>query len=312
MYYQNPLLSQVGGLAVGIPGEIAGLWELHSRYGSLPWPVVVEPAIKLAESGFRVSEKMREVLEYTKSMVLSDQQGFGATYAPHGTLLNVGDIAYRRNYGATLRQIALSGPSAVYSSNLTSHIVSYLNSKGGNVSVADFRDYFANVEEPMVGWYHGMKVVTAKPPASGAVLLAALTVLEGYNLRVEGPSPLNLHRIVEAWKFAYAYRSELGDPGRDGEYIANMSSTLERATDKQWGASTRARISDTATFPPSYYGSKFESKELPGTTSFSVLDENDMAVSVTLTVNLIFGAQIMDPLTGIVFNNQMDDFSWPN
>ncbi|KXS17545.1 gamma-glutamyltranspeptidase [Gonapodya prolifera JEL478] len=310
MYVGDPARSQVGGLAVGVPGEVAGLWEAHKRYGTLPWSTLVEPSAKIADE-FVISPQIHRLMLDAKDLVLNDP-AFAAVYAPHGTLLAVGDVTSRKNYANTLRRIALEGADAIYNSDMTEHLVSFVNSKGGNMSVSDFRDYFANVEEPLVGWYHGLKVITARPPASGAVLLASLTILEAFNLALDGATPLSMHRMVEAWKFAYAYRSELGDPGADGEYIANLSRVLDRSTDKQWGAGVRQKIFDDQTFPPEYYGSKFSSREMPGTTAYSVLDESDMAVAVTLTVNLIFGARIMDPVTGIVLNNQMDDFSWPN
>ncbi len=149
--------------------------------------------------------------------------------------------------------------------------------------------------------------MTVPPPASGAILLSILNIIERFNFEASGFNELNVHRLVEAFKHGYAQRTELGDMA-----FINITQRLTEIISKDNAALLRFNISDTTTFPVDYYHPHFEPVESPGTTHISAIDESGMAVAVTSTINLVFGAKLMDRTTGIILNNQMDDFSSPN
>ncbi|KAJ2758566.1 hypothetical protein IWQ57_006792, partial [Coemansia nantahalensis] len=182
-----------------------------------------------------------------------------------------------------------------------------IQDNGGILTVDDFAAYKPVDREPVEGFYHGRRVLTGSPPTSGSIVLNMLNVLEGFTLAAEGPSALNYHRLVEAMKFGAAQRTVLADPSFV-DIVANVS----RQISKHFAADIRANISDAETFGLAHYAPEYDVLNNHGTTHISVLDKDDMAVSLTSTVNLEFGARVMDPRTGVIFNDEMDDFSTTN
>ncbi|KAJ2725324.1 hypothetical protein GGI07_001332 [Coemansia sp. Benny D115] len=307
MFINNITLAQIGGLAIGVPGEIAGLHAAHARFGRLPWKQLFEPSIKLAREGFPLSTLVHNQLMRIEQHVLTSP-GFNTTYTDgKGNILAVGDIVRRPALADTLEEIATRGAKAFYTGRIAESLVSTIKANGGLLTANDFAGYQAIERKPIETYYHGRRVITGSPPTSGSILLNMLNVLEGYPLAVEGQTALSYHRIVEAMKFGAARRTVLADPS-----FVDITVNVSKQISKQFASEIRANISDTQTFGIEHYDPEYDILNNHGTTHLSVLDSDDMAVAVTSTVNLEFGSRIMDPATGIILNDEMDDFSTTN
>ncbi|CEI93379.1 Putative Gamma-glutamyltransferase [Rhizopus microsporus] len=288
MFVNDPMAAQRGGLAVGVPGEIRGFQLAHERYGKLPWKDLFASAIKVAEEGFEKSK-----------LWIEKEPGFAEVYAPTGVIAKPGDIIKRTKLAQTLKVIAEEGADVFYEGIIAQTIVNATQAAGGILTMEDMRNYKPLIRPTISTSYHGKKVVTCSAPTSGPALLSVLNIIEAYNFQKDGPTALNIHRLVEALKFGYAFRTELGDP----DFIHNQK-RIEEIISKDWAEYDK-------TFEPLYYHPKFDTKDPHGTMHLSVIDKEDGAVSLTSTVNLMFGAKFMDPVTGIILNDEMDDFSIP-
>ncbi|KAJ1724542.1 hypothetical protein LPJ53_001188 [Coemansia erecta] len=307
MFISNITLAQVGALSIGVPGEIAGLHRAHSRFGKLPWHRLFEPSIKIAREGYALSTLVHTQLKRIEQHVLSSP-GFNTTYTDgHGNLLNPGDIVRRPELADTLEDIAAHGPAAFYTGRIAKALVRTIQENGGILSIEDFASYEAVERQPLETFYHGHRVITGSPPTSGSILINMLNIVEGYPLAVDGQTALNYHRIVEAMKFGAARRTILGDPS-----FVDVTANVSKQISKQFASEIRANISDVQTFNVDHYDPEYDILNNHGTTHLSVLDSDDMAVAITSTVNLEFGSRIMDPVTGIILNDEMDDFSTTN
>ncbi|KAJ3085734.1 hypothetical protein HK102_013883, partial [Quaeritorhiza haematococci] len=297
--------SKVGGLAVAVPGEIRGFEEAHKRHGKLPWKRLFEPSINISENGWHVSEAMETRLGFIKDFILATPS-FREIFAPNGTLVKKGDLVRRTRYAKTLRALADSnnptesnprglGAGAAsdlfYRGWIGQSLLRTINLSGGIVTEDDFANYDVRIEEPVVGYYRGRKVMSVGLPASGPPLISILNILEGYDLHEEGLTPLNFHR----------------DPEN-----RNVSTIMTKFMTKEAARLCRLNISDSQTFDPSHYGSKYDILDDHGTSHISVIAPDGSAASMTTTVNLLFGAKIIDHETGIVLNDEMDDFSKPD
>ncbi|KAJ1835201.1 hypothetical protein LPJ63_001326 [Coemansia sp. RSA 2711] len=307
MFIHNITQAVVGPLASGVPGEIAGMYKAHSRFGKLPWHRLFEPAVALARDGFALSSIVhRQLVRFEQEML--ESPGFNTTYTNgHGRILRVGEQVRRPELADTLEEIARDGPDAFYRGRIAKSLVKVIQDKGGILTADDFARYEAVAREPIETYYHGRRVITGSAPTSGSVLLNMLNVIEGFTLALDGPTAVNYHRIVEAMKFGAAQRTLLGDPS-----FIDISANLTRQISKEFASNIRANISDAQTFDISHYDPEYDVLNNHGTTHLSVVDKDEMAVAVTSTVNLEFGSRIMDPSTGIILNDEMDDFSTTN
>ncbi|KAF9517931.1 hypothetical protein BS47DRAFT_1325784 [Hydnum rufescens UP504] len=315
----NPHASTVGGLAVGVPGELRGLEYLHKNYGKLPWKTLFQPAIKLARDGFILSPQIAGGIASIGSTILNDSS-FRAVYSRNGTLLKSGDTAYRPTYARTLEAIATSGSDVFYDKRswiARASVRAVKNSKAqrGILSLQDLHDYKVEIREPANINYRGYKLTSTVAPSSGTVVLSALNILDGYNLTyydnalgIKSDSNLTAHRLVESMKYAYGQRTTLGDP----KFVGNVSTLELEFLTPQVGAEIRASLSDNSTGPPSRYDpSGYNVLATHGTSHLVTADEDGLVVSLTTTINLYFGSLIMVPETGVILNNEMDDFSSP-
>ncbi|KAI9505100.1 gamma-glutamyltranspeptidase 1-like protein, partial [Coemansia spiralis] len=307
MFIDDIKLAQIGGLSIGVPGEIAGMYHAHHRFGKLSWRSLFEPSITLARGGFTLSELVHHQLKTIEKHILASP-GFNTTYTDaRGRLLKPGATVYRPALADTLEEIAEKGPSAFYKGRIAASLLKAIRNNGGILTEADFEAYRPVERAPVETFYHGRRIITGSPPTSGSILLNMLNVLEGYNLARDGQTALNYHRIVEAMKFGAAQRTFLCDPS-----FVDIAANITRQIDKHFAASIRTNISDTQTFDVSHYDPEYDILINHGTTHISVVDKDGLAVSATSTVNLEFGSRIMDPVTGIILNDEMDDFSTTN
>ncbi|KAI5358400.1 Putative gamma-glutamyltranspeptidase, nucleophile aminohydrolase [Septoria linicola] len=316
MYNNNTNASLYGGLASGVPGELRGLQHLHENYGVLPWKDLVLPAAKVARDGFPVG---KDLVRYMDSAVASaepvignflvDDPNWAIDFAPNGTRLGLGDIITRKRYAATLETIADQGPDAFYSGPLAKTWINHIQATGGNMTLEDLKNYTVAIRKPASITYRDFNVHSCSAPSSGTVAMSVLKIIEGYK-EIGWATTTNesTHIFDEALRFAYGQRSSLGDPSFvEGlaEYEADMLSveTVE---------AVRAKLDPLRTLNVSDYDpSGFESLETPGTSAVSVADANGMAIALTTTVNLLFGSKVLIPETGIIANNEMNDFSVP-
>ncbi|ORZ08619.1 gamma-glutamyltransferase, partial [Absidia repens] len=305
MFVKDPMLAQVGALSIATPGEIRGFELAHQRHGKLQWYELFEPAIRIARDGFITTSFMEGRLQLAEEWIMKSHDWMDI-YAPNGSLAKKGDIIRRPALASTLETIANEGADVFYKGSIAEQMIRTIQENGGILTLEDLTSYKAEIRPTVHTYYHGRKITTATSPTSGPILLAMLNILERYNLSVQGETGLNIHRMLEAFKFGYAFRTEMGDPF----YLDNQD-RMDQIITKEWASIVRQNVSDERTFEPPYYQPKYDHVESHGTMHLSVIDENDGAVALTSTMNLLFGSRLMDPATGVIFNDQMDDFSIP-
>ncbi|ORY26867.1 nucleophile aminohydrolase [Naematelia encephala] len=310
--------AQVGGLAIGVPGELRGLEMAYRMYGTLPWEDLVMPVAKLAR-GWQVSRELARRIRIFGQFML-DNPVWAKIYAPRGALLVEGEYVQRLAYGKTLEKIAKEGASAFYEGDIAKNMIETITSLRGIMSLDDLKKYQARAYPAIHQTYHNRTIYTTSAPSSGGVLLGLLNILEPWTASQDPSecwSPAWTHRLIEAMKFAFGARSEVTDPAFVGEEHVKR---LERFATKEWAEGVRELITasrfsiirrQNSTHNASYYGLQQDTPEDHGTTHLSVADRWGGAASVTSTVNLIWGSHVMDEKTGVIFNDEQDDFAVP-
>ncbi|KAK6949667.1 hypothetical protein Daesc_009750 [Daldinia eschscholtzii] len=310
MYKNNTDASIYGGLASGVPGELRGLEYLHKNYGKLPWADVVKPAVKVAREGFEVTEDLVKYIESTTpNDFLKDDPAWAIDFAPNGYIVKLGETITRKRYADTLEVIANEGADAFYTGAIAKATIAALQANNGTMTLDDLKNYTVAIRKPAEINYRGYKLTSLSAPASGVVALSALKIVDGYE-DFGNPAAVNLttHRLDEALKFAYGQRSELGDPS----FVDGLDEYQESMLSDATAAEVRSKISDFKTQNVSYYDPKgLESLDTPGTSHVVAADKSGLAISLTTTINLIFGSQLIVPETGVIMNDEMNDFSIP-
>lgn len=312
MYNEDEDLSLYGGLASGVPGEIRGLEHLHTNYGRLRWYDVMLPAINLARYGFNVTQDLVKNINSTaedQGDFFSTDPNWAIDFAPNGTTVKVGDTMTRKRYADTLETIALNGADAFYTGPIANATITALSKANGTMTLDDLKNYTVAIQQPITINYKGYKLTSTGAPSGGSVTLAALNVFGGYN-ETSDPSKINqtTHYLDESMRWAYGERTNLGDPF----FVSNVTAYQQKMLDPATGADIRSKISDTKTFNTSYYDpSGIEELATPGTSAVMAADQEGMAISLTTTINLLFGSQLMVPETGVIMNDEMNDFSIP-
>ncbi|HMI86413.1 MAG TPA: gamma-glutamyltransferase [Polyangiaceae bacterium] len=306
MYASDKTGSQGGYKASGVPGSVAGLYELYSKLGSKKktWAELMAPAIKLAEEGFVVDEGFGGSFE----MVGERLKKFAAStelFFPGGQPLKVGATWKNPDLGSVLRRIADKGPAGFYEGQIADAITADMKANGGYITLADLKGYAPKWRAPLVFEYRGNTVSAMPPPSSGGVTLGMIChILEKYDLASLGwHSPKELHYMFEAMRRSFAARNaRLGDP----DFVANPVDELLSA---KWADGQRATIAEDRATPSSEISGKASSGDGPHTTHFEIVDDAGNAVALTTTINWWYGSGVTIPKTGIVMNNEMDDFA---
>jgi gamma-glutamyltranspeptidase/glutathione hydrolase len=297
-------LSLTGALAVGVPGEVAGLLQAAKRFGTLPLQVLLAPAIRYATDGFPLDVTLRYAIDRQQA-AMKKFPDLARIYMPKGEVPAEGEMIRQSELGETLRAIASHGSDIFYQGWIGDAIVETVKKHGGVLTAEDLKSYKAVWREPLLGSYRRRTVITMPPPSSGGVaILEMLNVLEGHQLnRLTHNSATYLHLLAEVLKHAFADRAQyLGDP----DFV---TAPLARLNSKDYAAWIRGRISPAKTQPAKFYGLVNYKPEQGGTTHFSVIDRTGNAVACTMSVNTRFGSKLLASRTGIVLNNEMDDFS---
>ncbi|KAI3942850.1 hypothetical protein MKW92_011479 [Papaver armeniacum] len=307
MYATNLEEKSKGGKSMGVPGEIAGLHKAWSMYGKLDWPDLFQPAIKLARDGFVVSPFLGLGIIKSKKMIDSDPNGLGKVFSREGRLLKAGETCSNTKLADTLEIIANQGIDAFYQGDLGKDLVKDVLAAGGIITGDDLRDYRVNVTDVVTSDVMGFTILGMPVPSTGILGLSlVLNILNDYGSLKFINTPLGLHRLIEALKHMLAYRMNLGDPKFVDieKYQENMLST-------SFAADLRKKIKDDTALPLKDYLPKWNQLNDHGTSHFCVVDKDRNVVSMTATINHYFGAGVLSPSTGIILNNQMDDFSAP-
>jgi gamma-glutamyltranspeptidase / glutathione hydrolase len=292
-------------LAVGVPGTVAGLAHALATHGTMTLADVLAPAIKLAREGYDVTPQLAGLLEVERDHLAA----WGATRAiffKGDRPLRAGEKLVQTDLANSLELIAKDGPKAFYEGAIAEKIAAEMAKRGGLITVEDLKNYKVVDREPVSGTYRGYTVKSMPPPSSGGThIVQILNILERYPLKEQGlGSAQNIHLMAEAMKFAYADRAEyLGDPDFTKVPVKGLTS-------RRYADELAAKINpDKATPANSIKPGKPQPYESDQTTHFSVADAKGNVVSTTYTLNLNFGSGIVAEGTGILLNNEMDDFS---
>ena len=298
--------SRFHGLAVGVPGTVMGLVEAQKRYGSLPLATVMRRAIELAENGFTVDRDLANSLQRAQPRLSRFKDAAEVFYHADGSLYEVGETLRQPDLARTLKAIARRGSQAFYHGEIAQRIVASVNRAGGSMTLADLENYQIKWRQPVTGSYRGYRIASMPPPSSGGThIVEILNIMENFDIASLGHnSAASMHIMAEAMRRAYADRSEyLGDP----DFIEVPVGPL---TDKAYAKRLAAQIDpDKASDSRAIKPGLTLAHESPQTTHFSVVDRDGNAVSNTYTLNFSYGSGIMAAGTGVLLNNEMDDFS---
>jgi gamma-glutamyltranspeptidase / glutathione hydrolase / leukotriene-C4 hydrolase len=298
---------KIDGLAIGVPGEVRGLLAAHKKYGKLPWKELFRENIEIAK-GFRATNQLAKRLSKYRDLVMADT-GLREIYTRNSELLKEGDVVRRPNLARTLERIA-DNPESFYEGDLASDVVKAVRLKGGILNKDDLAAYRPKHRDVLRSTYYDYNVYTTSLPTSGLLVIEALNILENFNLKeiaVESQRRGeygHLHLLIEVFKFAMARRGELGDP----DFLKGYKDVVDEITSKETAEKIARKISLDGVLKKEEYGARSRTRDDHGTTHINVVDKDEMVALVTSTVNLEFGAKFMDPRTGIIFNNQLDDF----
>ncbi|XP_049817564.1 glutathione hydrolase 1 proenzyme-like isoform X2 [Aethina tumida] len=312
-YNDDPKKSQTGPLSIGVPGELRGYWEAHKRFGKLSWKQVVQPTVDLCLKGYNMTAHQHNTLVNNKlagnNPIIREW-----LFNEDGTMKKIGDTISPKKLCETYKIIAETDGNALYNGSLSKGFLQDLQEAGSKIVEEDLYDYEPEWQTPInVELRNGDTLYSAPPPGSGLLLAFILKILDGYNFNQTSIDELDnriltYHRIIEAFKYAYAKRTELGDMS-----FVNVTELIHNLTSTEYADSIRMKIKDNFTSDdPKYYGAIYYQKEDHGTSHMSVIAPNGDAVSVTSSVNIYYGSGIVSNHTGIIYNSVMDDFSFPN
>lgn len=297
-----PGASLNGPLSVAIPGEVAALAYINQHFGKLSLAQDLAPAIKLARDGFPLDRRFHEMLA-SREDKLKQWPAAWKVFYPNGEVPPEGYLLKQPELANTLELIAKHGAAAFYTGALAEKMVDAVRAADGIWSLEDLRNYQIKLRTPLTGDYRGMKIITVPPPSSGGiVMLEALNILSGYDLATDNEL-LQKHLTIEAMRFAFRDRAEyLGDPD-----FVHMP--IERLLSPYYAAGLRAAILPDKATPSSELAPVTpEAPESQHTTSIAVMDKDGNLVGGTFTVNFRFGSGFMPPGTGVILNDEMDDF----
>ncbi|MEQ8541289.1 MAG: gamma-glutamyltransferase [Coleofasciculus sp. D1-CHI-01] len=303
----DPEKSRHSYLAVGVPGTVAGLTMALEKYGTISLARALQPAIELAENGFPVSEYLHRSLVAVKERMQAYPASLAIFYKPGGEPYQIGETLMQRDLAQSLRLIAREGSKAFYHGAIADAIVTEMAANDGLISKADLAEYQPVIREPIRGTYRGYEIYSMPPPSSGGIhLVQLLNILEAFPLSELGQNTAQtIHLMTESMKLAYADRSKyLGDTDFVSVPISGLIS-------KSYAEQLRRNINLTQATPSQEIapGNPNPFIESNNTTHYSVIDNQGNAVANTYTLNFSYGSKITVPGTGILLNNEMNDFS---
>jgi gamma-glutamyltranspeptidase/glutathione hydrolase len=299
--------SRDSALGIGVPGTVAGLTLALEKYGSGKFTLaeLLRPAIELARDGFVVADDVADTMPEEQPRLARWPSATKIFFGKDGAPLHEGDLLVQADLAATLSAISEQGARGFYQGPVAEKLVKAIGDAGGIMTLEDLKSYAAAIRAPMRGSYRGYDIVSMPLPSSGGVvLLETLNILEGFPLGdMKQGSALSLHVMIEAMKRAYADRARyLGDP-------AFVSVPVAALTSKEYAAKQRASIDLDRATPWTDVLSARSPREGSNTTHFSVVDSFGNAVSNTYTLNFSYGVGLVADGTGVLLNNELDDFT---
>jgi gamma-glutamyltranspeptidase/glutathione hydrolase len=301
----DPAKSRDSALSIGVPGTVAGLALAHAKYGSGKFTLaeLIAPAIALARDGIPVADDVADSLPRARPRLARWPASAKIFLKPDGSALAPGDMLMQRDLADTLTAIARDGPRAFYNGPIAERIAAAVQSAGGLMTRADLAAYAPIEHAPVRGSYRGHEIISMPPSSSGGVILIEmLNILEGYQ-DLAADNAKRAHLMVEAMKLAYADRALfLGDPASVNMPLANLMS-------KAYAARLRAGIDPQRARPSADIRPGSALREGDNTTHYSVVDRLGNAVSNTYTLNFSYGVGLVAEGTGILLNNELDDFA---
>ncbi|MFK8138463.1 MAG: gamma-glutamyltransferase [Bdellovibrionales bacterium] len=295
--------SRRGGSAVGTPGMLAGYWEMHQKYGKLPWKDVVAPAIQVAEKGFQINHDWPKRIDM--AMDYLDSVGKEILF-PKNKKQDPGEVLTQKKYAYALRLIQKYGPKPFYQGAIAKDIVAAVKKSGGVLSMDDLASYKVKWRVPLKKEFKGYTFYLMPPPSSGGVVIAtALDLIEKRDVfKYDNFADLEIHLLIEIMKRSFRGRGLLGDP----DFYENPVEKL--LSEKYINQLNRSiRFSKVNPIAPIDEAKFLPQKESTETTHFSIADKDGNAVSATITMNGVFGSGVFSNKFGINLNNEMDDFT---
>jgi gamma-glutamyltranspeptidase/glutathione hydrolase len=301
----QPMLSREGSLSVATPGLVRGLYAIHQRYGHLSWKEVMEPAIVLARDGFPLYDQLEVALKEMKSVLHQDPEMKSTFYTASGEVPLLGTTVKQPNLANTLELISHEGETAFYQGRIARAIVNTVKSKKGLLRHKDLRNYKMKEREPVTAVYKGLKVFSMPPPSSGGIhVIQILKMLEDQNLKSMGPQSADAtHLTALSMQRAFLDRATyLGDPDfhtvpvkelLDPRYLKTLANSIR--------SKKAISAGDLKPVPLPH--------ESDDTTHFTIADSHGNLVASTQTINGWFGSGVMAQGTGVILNNEMDDFA---
>lgn len=310
MYLDNagkviPRLSLDGALAAAIPGMPAALAHLSEKYGRLPLAETLQPAIRAAKTGFAIGEKYRKLLKF-RVEAIKKHPSTAKIFLNNGKIPENYSILRQPDLAETLKQLADSGRDGFYRGEIADKLVAGVKKAGGIWTKQDLADYQVAEREPVKGNYHGIKITSAAPSSSGGiVLIEALNILSGYDL-TQVDELTRKHLIAEAMRRAYHDRAlYLGD----SDFV---EMPVKRLLNEDYAAGLRGSLRPDKALPSAMLSGEIAPQpEGVNTTHFSIVDEQGNRVAATLSINFPFGAGLAADGTGVLLNDEMDDFAGP-
>jgi gamma-glutamyltranspeptidase/glutathione hydrolase len=299
-------LSRFTGLAVGVPGTVAGMQMALENYGSMTLAEVIQPAIELARDGIAVTPGLADSLVGLEARLKKWPSSASIFYKEDGSFYEPGEILVQSDLANTLQKVADEGPDGFYKGETAEKIVDAVQAAGGRITLEDMANYKPVLRDPVRGTYRGYEIVSMPPPSSGgAHIIQILNILENYPISFLGHNSADtIHLMSEAMKRAYADRSEyLGD----SDFV---DVPLAEITSKAYAKDISKQISLNAATPSiTIKPGSLAPYESDQTTHFSIVDKDGNAVSNTYTINFSYGSGMVADGTGVLMNNEMDDFA---
>jgi gamma-glutamyltranspeptidase/glutathione hydrolase len=295
--------SVVGYRASGVPGSSRGYALALERFGTWRWAKVVEPAIRLAKKGFSVTYQFAQDLRDNERLALFPESK--RIFLRGGNYLQPGDVLRQPELAATLRRLAKKGPDELYTGETARRLAADMQRNGGLITLQDLAEYRAVERRPAEGSYRGYEILGAPPPSSGSGVIQMLNMLEGSGYEKDGPgSAAAIHYVAEAMRRFFADRAEYY---ADGDFV---DVPLEKLLSKDYARERRSTIDPERATPSLEVRAGLQlGRESTETTHYSVVDQHGNAAAVTYTINGWYGSGVTAAGTGIVLNNEMDDFT---
>ena len=300
-----------GYFAVAVPGEVSGMDMINKKFGTMKWADLLQPAIKQAESGIVVSDTLAKIAveEFERLDKFPGKKAFfDKTFYKDGLPVKAGDKVVNKEYAESLKKVAAGGADVFYKGEIADAIVKTFANDAGRewITKEDLASYHAIMREPLQTTYRGYTIDVLPPPSSGGLTVSEmLNILEGYDIaKMKAGSPEYIHSFIEAQKLAFADRNQyMGDPA----FVEVPTSGL---LDKKYAEQLRNTIDPKKASPDKLKPGDPIPYERASTTSFSIIDKDGNMISVTQTINDFFGSGVVAEGTGIMMNDEMDDFSY--